>query len=79
MGTKSVRLDEDVYERVKDKKRDDETFSEAIDRLIGDYTLVDFANDRADVEGPTLEERREDWERMEEADRKDRKEREQNR
>lgn len=43
MGTKMVRLDEDVYERIKSKKRDDETFSEAIDRLTGGYTLLDFA------------------------------------
>ena len=43
MGTKNVRLDEDVYERVKAAKRPDETFSEAVDRLIGGYSLVDFA------------------------------------
>lgn len=45
MGTKQVRLDEDVYERIKSRKRDDETFSEAIDRLTGGYTLLDFADD----------------------------------
>jgi len=38
-----VRLDEDVYERIKSKKREGETFSEAIDRLTGDFTLLDFA------------------------------------
>jgi len=38
-----VRLDEDVYERIKSNKREDETFSEANDRLTGDYTLLDFA------------------------------------
>ena len=43
MGTKNVRLDEDVYERIKSQKREDETFSEAIDRLTGEYTLLDFA------------------------------------
>lgn len=47
MGTKTVRLDEDVYERVKAEKRPDETFSEAIGRLIGGYTLLDFADDAA--------------------------------
>jgi len=30
-----VRLDDDVYERIEAHKREDETFSEAIDRLIG--------------------------------------------
>jgi predicted CopG family antitoxin len=45
MGTKTVRLEDDVYERVKQRKREDETFSEAIDRILSDYTLVDFAKD----------------------------------
>jgi len=43
MGTRSIRLEEDVYERIKAHKRDDETFSEAIDRLTNDYSLLDFA------------------------------------
>jgi len=45
MSTKSVRLDEDVYERIAARKRDGETFSEAIERLTGEYTLVDYAGD----------------------------------
>ena len=43
MGTKSVRLDEEVYERIAAHKRDDETFSEAIGRLTSDYSLLAFA------------------------------------
>lgn len=43
MGTKTVRPDDDVYERIKSRKRADETFSEAIDRLTGEWTLLDFA------------------------------------
>jgi predicted CopG family antitoxin len=50
MGTKHVRLDKDVYERIESRKRDDETFSEAIDRLTDDYTLLDFAAEFADEE-----------------------------
>jgi predicted CopG family antitoxin len=42
MGTKTIRLDEDVYERVKAKKRADETFSEAIDRLVGGGNILDL-------------------------------------
>jgi predicted CopG family antitoxin len=42
MATKNVRLDEDVYERIKARKRNDETFSEAIARLTSEYTAVDF-------------------------------------
>lgn len=43
MGTKSIRLDEDVYERIKAHKREEETFSQAIDRLTSGYSLLDFA------------------------------------
>jgi len=42
MGTKTVRLEKDVYERVRSQKRDDETFSEAIDRLTGGASLLDL-------------------------------------
>ncbi|MFQ3475543.1 hypothetical protein HKK80_04680 [Halonotius sp. F2-221B] len=50
MGTKSVRLDEEVYERIAAHKRDDETFSEAIDRLTSDYSLLAFAGDASAAE-----------------------------
>lgn len=33
--SKHVRLDERVYERIRSKKRDDESFSDAVERLIG--------------------------------------------
>ena len=41
MGTKNVRLDEDVYERVRSRKHPDETFSEAIDLLIQSGRIID--------------------------------------
>lgn len=44
MGTRNVRLDEDVYERVAAHKRDDETFSETVDRLLRDVSLLDLAD-----------------------------------
>lgn len=43
MGTKQVRLDEDVYARIQDEKRDDETFSDAVDRLTSDWSLAQWA------------------------------------
>jgi predicted CopG family antitoxin len=43
MGTKSARLDKDAYERIKAHKREGEPFSEAIDRLTSEYSLLDFA------------------------------------
>ena len=42
MGTKQVRLDEDVYAKLKDKKRDDESFSDVIDRLTSDWSLAEW-------------------------------------
>lgn len=43
MGTKTIRLDEDVYEMLARRKREDETFSEAVERLVGGRSLVDLA------------------------------------
>lgn len=37
-----VRLEDHVYERVKAKKRDDESFSDAVERLIGGRSLRDL-------------------------------------
>lgn len=39
-----MRLDEDVYERIRADKRPDETFSEAIERLIGGPSLVELGD-----------------------------------
>lgn len=44
MGTRTVRLDEDVYERIRRLKDDDETFSEAIDRLTGTRSLAELGD-----------------------------------
>ncbi|NLV10786.1 antitoxin VapB family protein [Halomicrobium sp. HM KBTZ05] len=37
-----VRLEDDVYERIKASKRDDESFSDAVERLIGGHSLRDL-------------------------------------
>lgn len=37
-----VRLEDDVYERIKANKRDDESFSDAVERLIGGQSLRDL-------------------------------------
>ncbi|RAW45800.1 hypothetical protein DQW50_07235 [Halorubrum sp. 48-1-W] len=50
MSTRNVRLDEDVYERIKSEKRPDETFSEAVGRLIGGSSLLDLAGILSDEE-----------------------------
>mgnify|MGYP001065666189 CR=1 FL=1 len=37
-----IRLEDDVYERIKANKREDESFSDAVDRLIGGRSLRDL-------------------------------------
>jgi len=54
MSSKSVRLDESVYEAVKARKRDDETFSEAIERLIGGPSLMSIAGILSDEDAETF-------------------------
>jgi predicted CopG family antitoxin len=41
MGTKTIGLREDVYDRLKARKRDDESFTDLVDRLI-DKTTPDW-------------------------------------
>lgn len=40
--SQQVRLEDHVYERIKANKRDDESFSEAVERLIGGRSLRDL-------------------------------------
>lgn len=58
--SKSVRLDEDVYARIEAHKRDDETFSDAVARLIGPIPLRElgglFEDDAVDSIEAAIEE-----------------------
>jgi predicted CopG family antitoxin len=47
MGTKQVRVSERLYARVEAEKREGESFSDALERMVGDYDLLDFADDAA--------------------------------
>lgn len=40
--SRQIRLEDDVYERIKASKRNDESFSDAVDRLIGGRSLRDL-------------------------------------
>lgn len=40
--SRQVRLQDHVYERIESDRRDDESFSEAIERLIGGCSLRDL-------------------------------------
>lgn len=42
MSSRTIRLDADVYERLEAFKRTDETFSEAVERLLSGGSLLDI-------------------------------------
>jgi hypothetical protein len=50
MGTKQMRVSEDLYARVKSANREGETLAETLDRLVGGYSLTDFADDAAELD-----------------------------
>lgn len=39
MGTKTIGIGEEVYERLKSRKRDDESFTDLVDRLLDETTV----------------------------------------
>lgn len=43
MGSKTIRLDDDVYAKLCAAKREGETFSETVERLIGAPSLTELA------------------------------------
>lgn len=68
MGSKQVRLDGDVYAKIEGKKRTDESFSDAIDRLTFDWSLAEWGGWMDDDEAA---EHREMLDELAEADRKE--------
>jgi len=50
MGTKQMRVSDDLYARVKSENREGETLAETLDRLVGSYSLTDFADDAAQLD-----------------------------
>jgi predicted CopG family antitoxin len=50
MGTKQIRVSEDLYARVQSENREEETLGETLERLVDDYSLLDFADDAADLD-----------------------------
>ena len=56
MGTKMVRIDEEVYEQIEAHKRDDETFSETIERLIGGPSLLSLQGILSEAEADQFRE-----------------------
>lgn len=61
--SRSVRLSEEAYDRLKALRREDETFSEVVLRLAGEESFLELAgilsDDQADALEDAIEERRE--------------------
>jgi len=55
MGSKTIRLEEDVYEMLAARKREDETFSETVERLVGGRSLVELAGIYTEAEVAEIE------------------------
>jgi predicted CopG family antitoxin len=47
MGTKQIRVSEDLYARIQSENRKGETLGETLERLLDDYPLEEFAADAA--------------------------------
>ncbi|WP_049935934.1 antitoxin VapB family protein [Haloplanus natans] len=45
MGSKNISIPEDVYEKLREERRGDESFGETIDRLLGRRPLSEFWGD----------------------------------
>jgi predicted CopG family antitoxin len=52
MGTKTIGVRDDVYERLKARKRDDESFTELVDRIL-DETKSDWREHFRTLEAET--------------------------
>lgn len=50
MPTKQIRVSEDLYARVQSENREGESLGETLERLVDDYSLMDFANDAAELD-----------------------------
>jgi predicted CopG family antitoxin len=54
MSTKTVRLDEEAYERLASRKREGESFSDVVKRVIGERSLLEIAGVLSDEEADEL-------------------------
>lgn len=53
MGTKTISLADDAYEKLRQHKREGESFSDVVRRLTGNVTLADY---HGVLDGQTAEE-----------------------
>lgn len=50
MATRQIRISEDLYARVESENREGETLGETLERMVDDYTLLDFSDDVAEID-----------------------------
>ncbi len=55
MPTRTVRLDEEAYERLQARKREGESFSDVVERLAGQRSWSEVAGILTDEEADALE------------------------
>ena len=56
MGTKTIRLDDEAYERIAERKREGESFSDVVKRITGERSLLELAGVLTDEETETMRE-----------------------
>jgi predicted CopG family antitoxin len=56
MGTKTIRLDDEAYERIAERKREGESFSDVVKRIAGERSLLELAGVLTDEEAETMRE-----------------------
>ena len=65
MGTKNISIRDEVYRKLKSSKREDESFSDAIDRLLasreGEHPLYDLVGILDEDEAERLRDRANDF------------------
>lgn len=55
MATRTVSLDEEAYQRLKDKKKDGESFSDVVKKLAGERSWTEVSGSLSAEEDDTLE------------------------
>jgi predicted CopG family antitoxin len=56
MGTKTIRLDDEAYERIANRKREGESFSDVVKRIAGERSLLELAGTLSDDGAETMRE-----------------------